>query len=661
MQSHKQKLRAGTVIGERYIIEKPLGQGGMAQVYLAMDQKEKAYVAVKVMNDDLAEDPEFIKRFDTEARAASSLDHPNIVKIIDYGQDGELRYIVQEYVEGMTLIDLIRKEGPLDWKAAVPLFIQIGLALEHAHRRGVIHRDIKPHNILITRDMIAKVTDFGIARAVNANTITLTSGVTFGSVHYFSPEQARGSMVSEKSDIYSLGILMHEVLTSRLPFDGDTSVAVAIKHLQEMPPPASSINPGLPKALDNIINKCVQKSPAKRYRDARDLVDELDAFMVEPEGVYGLVDEQSDDHGSTTAIGLKRPDPNYRKLREIESAINARRRARRRDLLIVISIILLSLVFLTSIGVWGWQRIREGLQTQPDRTFEIGNYVGQEVRDVTPLLDDAEIRYVVQYREDETVAEGIVIDQNPSPGIVIRPGGGTVLYLYVSGGRDMITIPDYTGETQTLARTELEQNYGFKVNVTYEYSEFDKDRVIKTIPAAGQRAPRGSEITLVVSDGLPKVIMPDIAGKPYLEAKDELVALNLVLGPATSMSVDLETGEPVDVPEAERIVIRQHPQAGEEIMAQTVVSLIYGTAFDYQHYLNPTPTPEPSPTPEPTPEETPEPTPEPTTAPTTAPTTTAPTTESTTAPTTTAPTTTAPTESEPDETGKPPGNPGQNP
>ena len=226
--------------------------------------------------------------------------------------------------------------------------------------------------------MVAKVTDFGIARAVNANTITLTSGMTFGSVHYFSPEQARGSLVGEKSDIYSLGIMLYEMVTGQVPFDGDTSVAVAIKHLQEMPPLPSTIRPGIPGSLDNIILKCIQKSPDNRYQDARELVDELDSFMVDPDGVYGIVTNAVDRDGNTTAIGLKRPEPNYGKLREIEKTINERRRSRQRDMAIVISIILLSVVFLVAIGVWGYQKIQAGLQTQPSSEYEVQNYIGQE-------------------------------------------------------------------------------------------------------------------------------------------------------------------------------------------------------------------------------------------------------------------------------------------
>lgn len=592
MDTKKPQLPAGVLIDGRYVILKPLGHGGMAHVYLAEDRETGGQVAVKVMKDDLTDDPEFIKRFDTEARSASSLDHPNIVKILGYGQDQDLRYIVQEYVEGNTLKELIQQRGSLDWQLAVPLAIQIGLALEHAHKRGVVHRDIKPQNILITSDLIAKVTDFGIARATNANTITLTSGVAFGSVHYFSPEQARGGIVSEKSDIYSLGILLFEMLTGKLPFDGETSVAVAIKHLQELPPPPSSYQAELPPALDQIVLKCIQKSPESRYQDARELVDELDAFMIEPNGIYGVISGNTDWEGSTTAIGLQRAESNFGKIREIEKSIQERRRSRYRDTAIVISIIILALVFLTTLFVWGWSKIQDNLTQQTDSEIELDNYIGRDLADVSDELEEQNINFTLRYREDD-VAEGIILDQNPIAGTRIKTNG-TTLVLTVSGGQNMITLPDYSGQSRLKAETELKQTYGLTLKVVYEYSEYEKDTVLTTIPAAGQSVAPGDEITLIVSDGSPKLLVPDLAGMPLSQAGEMLQSMNLVLGPVTNIAVDPETGEPIEIPEDQRVVIKQLPEAGEEVMVRRVVSIVYGTQLDYQQFLNPTPTPVPS-------------------------------------------------------------------
>jgi len=606
MNSSRHQLAAGTVIGERYSIVRLIGSGGMAQVYLANDQQGGGSVAVKVMKSDLSQDREFIKRFDTEARAASSLDHPNIVKVLNYGQDGDLRYIVQELVEGPTLKDLIQEKGALPWPTAVPLAIQIALALEHAHKRGVVHRDIKPHNILITRDMTAKVTDFGIARAVNANTITLTSGMTLGSVHYFSPEQARGSIVGEKSDIYSLGIMLYEMLTGQVPFDGETSVAIAIKHLQEMPPLPSTIKPGIPSGLDNIVVKCIQKSPDSRYTDARSLVDELDAFMVDPDGIYGVLTNLTDREGSTTAIGLKRPDPNYGKLREIEKTINDRRRSRQRDTAIVIGIILLSLVFLVSVGVWVFQKFSEGFTTPTDSEFTIENYIGQDIADVEELLNDADVKHKVSYKASD-IAVGVIIEQDPPGGTVIKIGGTTVLNLIVSAGEKTITIEDYSGKTYEAAKTALE-NLGFKVGRKEEPADnFKVGTVIRSEPASGTEVIYGSNVILVVCSGATTSVVPNLEGKLVTEVETLFGNIHLTLGTRTNIHVDLATGLPADVPLDKQVILTQSIPAGTEVKFATIINITYGDNQDFIYFKNPTPTPEPSPTPTPTPEPTTEP------------------------------------------------------
>ena len=587
MSRANRHLSAGDWISNRFSIIRPIGQGGMAHVYLATDQTTQENVAIKVMKDDLSNDHEFIKRFDTEAKAASSLDHPNIIKVLGYGQDGDLRYIVQEYVEGMTLKDLIREYGALDFTIAVPLAIQIGLALEHAHHRGVVHRDIKPQNILITRDRIAKVTDFGIARATNANTITLTSGVAYGSVHYFSPEQARGSLVGEQSDIYSLGILMYEMLTGKMPFDGDTSVSVAIKHLQELPPVPSKLVPGIPQGLDQIVMKCIQKAVDKRYVDARELVDELDAFLVDPSGIYGVINNQADWEGNTTAIGLQTPyESNFGKLREVERAINERRRLRTRDTAIMVAVIVVSVTILITIFSLSWQRISASLTTKTVSEFQIENYIGQAYDTVAGNLSDAGVKYTVRYVSDPSVREGYIIDQTPGEGVSIRPGSTTIT-LYVSGGQNLITIPDYSNRTAVEAKAELEQMYGFKVDVVYEYSDLAKEKVIKTTPSAGQSIASGSTVTLVVSDGSPMVVMPNLTGMNMAVAQAEIVRNNLVNGPTTNINpiFDPATGQPVGFPLEQLFVINQEILPGTSVIAQTVVKLTYGTLSDYVFHL----------------------------------------------------------------------------
>lgn len=390
---------SGSMVSGRYQIIKLLGQGGMAHVYLATDQKTGENVALKVLNDDLSSDEAFIRRFETEAKVVSSLNHANIIRVIGHGQDHDRRYIIQEYVEGSSLKELIGAEGAIPWQSALPMAIQISLALEYAHKNGIVHRDIKSPNILISLDRTAKVTDFGIAQATTASTITLTNGISFGSIHYSSPEQARGAIMSEKSDIYSLGIVMYEMVTGRVPFDSDTSVAIAIKHLQEFPPLPSLINKTVPHGLDQIIMKCLQKSPDNRYENARQLVDELDALSVNPNGVFGVVTELPDLDGQATALQAIRPDPNDHKLREMEHMLNERRHLRHRDSAIIMGIIMVAIVFVTSIGAWGRHMLSDTVQAEPNQPYELENYISRELPEVLETINKDDIRMV----QDETV------------------------------------------------------------------------------------------------------------------------------------------------------------------------------------------------------------------------------------------------------------------
>ena len=275
----------GKVIGNRYEIIKKIGVGGMATVYKAKCNILKRYVAVKVLRDEFTTDEEFIKRFNTEAQAAASLTHPNIVSIYDVGHEDNIYYIVMELVQGKTLKDIINEDGALPWKWALNVSIQVASALEMAHKNNIVHRDIKPHNIIITEDGIAKVTDFGIAKAVSNSTIT-AFGTTIGSVHYFSPEHARGGYTDAKSDLYSLGVVMYEMLTGRVPFDADTPVSVALKHMQEKPVEPMKLNPTIPYAVNKIIMKAMEKDPNERYQSATEMLKDLSLALKNPDGDF---------------------------------------------------------------------------------------------------------------------------------------------------------------------------------------------------------------------------------------------------------------------------------------------------------------------------------------------------------------------------------------
>ncbi len=600
----------GMTLGERYRIVRQIGKGGMAVVYLAEDLQENGrQVAVKILRSELTSDADFIRRFDTEAQAASSLSHQNIVKVLDVGQHDEMRYIVMEYVDGVTLKQLIQQRGRIPWETAVPLAIQIGLALDHAHRNGIIHRDIKPHNILITKEMTAKVADFGIARAATANTITVTGGAALGSVHYFSPEQARGTIVGEKSDIYSLGILLYEMLTGKVPFDGDSPVSIAIKHIQDAPALPTSIERDIPAGLENIVLKCIQKNPENRYSDVRALVDELDGLMIDPHGVYGVVEGGSDLGGNTTVMAPMRNESNFARLRDIESNITSRRRSRSRDVTLVLLAVLVLLAGLAYGGYRGYNWILGVLTPTTSGDFLVENYVGSDIAAVKATLDAGEITYELKYVQSDTVKTNIVVSQTISAGMRLKRGGASTIVLTVSSGKDTLKLSDYTGQTANLVELELTQTLGLTIDIVTEMSaDIEKDHVIKTVPGPGEDVAVGGTVTVYVSNGLTKVAIPKLVGLKRADALAALTNLNLSLGLTTVM----EVGLPAD----QQYVVYVLPVEGTQVDANTSVSITFGTQADYFTSLTPTAAPTLSPTPAPT--ETPAPTAAPTPLPTSA-------------------------------------------
>ena len=278
----------GRLLGNRYEILENIGNGGMATVYKAKCHVLNRFVAVKVLRDEFTTDEEFVKRFNTEAQSAASLTHPNIVSVYDVGSEGNIHYIVMELIKGKTLKEIINEDGALSWKWSLNVAIQIASALETAHKNNIIHRDIKPHNIIITEDGIAKVTDFGIAKAVSNSTIT-AFGTTIGSVHYFSPEHARGGFTDAKSDLYSLGVVLYEMVTGKVPFNADTPVSVALKHMQEKPIEPMKVNPNVPKAVNDIIMKAMQKDVNLRYQNATEMLRDLSKALKNPKKALKII------------------------------------------------------------------------------------------------------------------------------------------------------------------------------------------------------------------------------------------------------------------------------------------------------------------------------------------------------------------------------------
>ncbi len=579
----------GKILGGRYRIAKLIGTGGMANVYLASDMTSGAMVAIKILKPEFSADSEFIKRFDTEAKAAAALSHANIVRVLGIGQEGNFRYMVQEYVEGISLKELIQQNHHIDWRIAVPIAIQVGLALEHAHQNGIVHRDIKPHNIMITKDRIAKVTDFGIARAATSNTITLTSGGALGSVHYFSPEQARGAMVGPASDIYSTGVMLFEMVTGRLPFDGETPVAVAVKHLQEPVPLASGFVPGVPHGLDAIIQKSMQKGIEARYSTIREMVSELDSLMVDPNGTYGVVTQQEVYDTTTNNMPSMRQEPSYSKLRDIERSIEKRRRSRLKDNILVILLVMVIVGVLIGVGALLLDTLANSINRKVPQAFEVSDYVGKSINEVIEeFRAQGFTNYEYRYEQRSDVGENIVFEQNIPAGTQIKATSNKLI-LKVSKQEDSVILEDYRGMDYRTAETVLDA-MGFTVSVISEINDsLEPGTVIRTEPSFGTAVKNGSQITLIFSMQTETITVPKLFNLT-LEAAEKVIEENdLVLGP-------IEVNPAAEgLSKREQYVLLTDPVEGTVVNRKSSIKLFVGTVEDAQRGGTPTPTPTPAP------------------------------------------------------------------
>ena len=573
----------GMIFANKYRIVRLIGSGGMANVYLGIDMDSGINVAIKILKPEYSSDEDFIRRFDTEAKAVSSLKQNNIVKVFGVGHEGNFRYIVQEYVDGITVKELINQNGHLDWRNAVPIVIQIGLALEYAHNNGIVHRDIKPQNILITRDKIAKITDFGIARAASSTTITMTGGA-MGSVHYFSPEQARGGNVGPQSDIYSLGVTLFEMVTGRVPFDGDTNVAIAVKHLQEVPPAASSVMPGVPAGLDAIINKCMQKNPEKRYLSMRQMVTELDALLVDPNGVYGVISNTPDADKTETNVSF-RQDPSYSKISEIEKSAESRRFSRFRDNIILVLIIVAIVGVLIGIGVLVIKGIENNTNISENTDYTVKNYVGMTADEAISDLEANNVNYEIKYEETDDYEPGIVLEQSIEEGVVISADSNiSKLILTVSAASDSVTLSDYANMNYQDAYTAL-TNLGLSVSLRSEASDdVDPGLVIRTEPQAGTQVNEGDSVVVIYATEPTSSVVPDVAGQSVEAAGTTLddAGLNYTLDGSADV---------LALPKSQQIIMFTDPVAGTSVDRKSSIKLYVGTQDDFNNGGTPTPTP----------------------------------------------------------------------
>lgn len=527
----------GKLLGNRYEIIEKVGNGGMATVYKATDKVLKRYVAVKILRDEFTTDEEFIKRFEVEAQSAARLAHPNIVSIYDVGVDGNLYYIVMELIQGKTLKEIILEEkGPLPWKWSVNVAIQIASALEMAHKNNIIHRDIKPHNIIITEDGVAKVTDFGIAKAVSNSTIT-AFGTTIGSVHYFSPEHARGGFTDAKSDLYSLGVVMYEMVTGRVPFDADTPVSVALKHMQEQPEEPIEVNPNVPIAINKIIMRALQKDTTLRYQTATEMLIDLRKALKNPNGDF--VDDKEYDPTAATQIINTEMYNNVKNRDNEDQAENGKKENKlkrfiknHKKLSIFIGLILL---FSLSLG---GTILALNITNPPE--VNIPNVVGMAKDEAQREVENEKLKFSIEKEEyNKDVPEGFVISQKvdgdtigdftTTPSTDRKVKEGTTIKVIVSKGQEKTTVPKVIGMKQDEAIKALEAA-NLKAEVIEETSKkVEEGYVISQETDANAEAYAGDTVKIHVSTGtgIKQVTVVSVIGQDEATAKKTLTDLGL--------------------------------------------------------------------------------------------------------------------------------------
>ncbi len=575
----------GRLLDSRYEILEVIGTGGMAVVYKALDHRLNRMVAVKILKDEFSGNQEFCRRFHAESQAVAMLSHPNIVSVYDVSRSGEANYIVMELIEGISLKQYLEKKGPLNWRETLHFSMQIAKALDHAHSRGIVHRDIKPHNIMILKDGSIKVADFGIARVGSAqNTLTREA---LGSVHYISPEQAKGARVDNRSDIYSLGVVMYEMLTGRTPYDGETPVSVAIQHINGGARRPSEVMPGIPLGLEYITMRAMNSNLEKRYATAAEMLSDMEEFRKNP----SLTFLPAVDAAAAAAATAQKPQQTQQrqpmtrteaeryaaaraaknggaKTPEERRAERARREAeqaaeRRKKLIIIASIsaaivlVVLAIVLVTALSGGGDEPVDASTESTADEIVRVDNFVGMKLEDIDPedYPDlDVDVRRVTEEYSDE-YDEGYVMAQDPKAGEEVKPG--RTVKLTVSKGKEEILMPDLVNVSEADAMKQLEAlKLGLKITLKDESSEdVRQGNIVRTEPKAEEPLEKNQEVVLYVSLGENK--MPNLIGDTVDNAKARLKALKV--------SVSIEYLYDVNDKYEKDRVYRTDPQAGDQL------------------------------------------------------------------------------------------------
>jgi beta-lactam-binding protein with PASTA domain/predicted Ser/Thr protein kinase len=550
------------VLGDRYEIQSVLGQGGMAKVFKGHDRVLGRDVAVKVLSPQFAGDDQFVTRFRREAQAAAALNHPNIVSVFDTGSQGDVHYIVMEYVEGRTLRDAIRAEGPLHPDRAAEISLAVAKALSSAHQAGLVHRDIKPGNIMLTSNGEVKVMDFGIARTATGDTLTQTAAV-LGTASYLSPEQAQGEPVDARSDIYSLGCVLYEMLTVRPPFSGDSPVAIAYKHVRDDPVPPSRLNTDVPADLESVVLKAMAKNPENRYQTADELRQDLERVL---QGLPTMATPVLAD--ATEHIGRTAPEGTA-----VMTQVPPEEEERRRK---VWPAVLLALLVLGLVAVAAFLLVRTLLEPQA-QPVDVPNVVGLQEDEAVRRLEQRNLEVRVEEEANADVPRGEVFDQDPSAGQTVEEGSEVT--ITVSTGTPRVEVPDVRNQSLESARQELEAaELQLVVGSEEPSADVDEGNVISQDPEPGDRAPEGSQVSVVVSSGPEMVTVPDVVCDPIPEARQEIIDAGL--------SPQEEGGGQFSDECPQGTVASQSPGANSQVEA--------GSTVTYIRSKGPEPSPEPT-------------------------------------------------------------------
>lgn len=598
-------LNVGMFLADRYEILGKVGAGGMSDVYKAKDHILSRIVAIKVLKSEFSEDRTFVTKFRTEAQSAAVLEHPNIVNIYDVGSEDGLYYIVMEYVEGITLKTYIEKKGQLSFKESASIAIQVARGIEAAHGKNIIHRDIKPQNIMISTDGKVKVTDFGIAKAASSNTI---SSDVMGSVHYASPEQARNGFIDARSDVYSLGIVMYEMITGRVPFDGDTTVAVAIQHLQEEIVKPSVYAPNIPVSFEGIILKCTQKTPDRRYQSMAELLNDLRHALTNPNEnfvvIAPLVDNSrtkviaeedlkeikergftaEDDPDTDLDADMDDIDDEDEDEDDGDDKLLNPKMDKAVTIMGIVTAVIILIVVVYLIGsIFGLFRFGSSknteteteTQTETETEVEMIKIIGMTVDEAQAKLEDMGITVVVSGTQESDEEAGTILSQDPKEGSMIAQN--STVKVVVAGQStteaDEIDVPSVVGKTKSEAETAI-KNAKFNYKETYEYSaDVAADVVISQSPASGKLA-EGSTIEIVISQGEQSKTVPNVMGSAQSAAQSSLTAAGLNYSVKTDYSDSVAEGN----------VISQDVEAGKTVAPGTTVTITVSLGSNTKYY-----------------------------------------------------------------------------